>query len=503
MKPISLFVGFLGISLLAGCNNSDRTTHAKEKNWSEIFLTDLAAARSIIRDNHPGAIDPENPSFNIWLEEGYEKARALAPKIKSGRDYRYALASYDAGFRDGHLVIAPDMKNGMRVGFEREVPVQRWPGFLTEMHDDRYKISHTSYALRYLKDGTVLSCDGKPAKQITKEQIFDFGRDPALPAHWVNAVKYTFTDHGNTLAPVPSVCEIELPDKSTKTQELAWRDYDFEELGDVFNQLGFSRSDRAGNQWINDHLLWVTIPHFQPSGDTVDVYKSMQKEITDKRDDLKSVVFDLRGNGGGSSFWGDGFVKSVWGDDITKSLKNAGPSGYVEWRVTPNNIEKMTKWLAGEVKDNGENTEGAKWALGVITGMQDALSRGDAMWREAEAGETVPLNGQLLEKLEQGPDVYVLTDGYCASACLDFMDILKASPSTVHIGYETSADTQYMDITSKKLPSGLMSVIYPVKVYRGRERPDGGYFTPDFRYEGSWNTKDIKDWTAKLISEQN
>lgn len=493
---------FLTLMLVAelgtGCSNQ---SNQDEKDWSKLFLKDLKAARQIIKDNHPGAIDNQNPDFNVWLNEGYDKAKKLAPNIKDGRDYRYALASYDAGFRDGHLIIAPDMQDGVRIGFEDEIPVRRWPGFLTAWRNDKHIIAHTTPAMENLLGAIVESCDGKPAQQITGRQIFDFGLNPDIPAHWVNAVVYTFTDNGNSLISLPGNCLLEMPDGTELNHEMIWRPFQEQRLSPAFREIGFSRPDAPGTEWMAENLLWVSIPHFQPIGELVDTYKTMQKEIADNRGKLGTIVFDLRGNGGGSSFWGDRFAESVWGKDVKDALQNSFPSGYVEWRVTPINIEKMEIFLADEIENNGETSEGAIWAGKVIDGMQAALARGDAMWQEEEPEKSTPLPPDVRRKILDGPKVVALTDGYCSSSCLNFMDLLMASPATVHMGYETSADTQYMDITSKKLPSGLMSVIFPVKVYRGRRRPDGGYYTPSFRYDGPWNTEAVQAWTLNKLAE--
>ena len=49
-------------------------------------------------------------------------------------------------------------------------------------------------------------------------------------------------------------------------------------------------------------------------------------------------------------------------------------------------------------------------------------------------------------------------------------------------GSVTSADTQYMEARPVALPSNLATLVIPIKVYRGRVRPDGGCeVKPDMR----------------------
>src|SRR6185503_8643955 len=46
--------------------------------WSELAIEDLHGIHDIIRDNHPGPVDPENPHYRDWMEGGLVKAVARA-----------------------------------------------------------------------------------------------------------------------------------------------------------------------------------------------------------------------------------------------------------------------------------------------------------------------------------------------------------------------------------------------------------------------------------------
>ena len=43
--------------------------------------------------------------------------------------------------------------------------------------------------------------------------------------------------------------------------------------------------------------------------------------------------------------------------------------------------------------------------------------------------------------------VFVLTTPHCASACLDFVDLLNGLPGTERVGLETSSDTDYLELS--------------------------------------------------------
>ena len=74
--------------------------------------------------------------------------------------------------------------------------------------------------------------------------------------------------------------------------------------------------------------------------------------------------------------------------------------------------------------------------------------------------------------------VVLVTDEHCASACLDFADLVRSVPGAIHMGQATSADTLYMDIGRVALPSGNHLVI-PLKVWRNRLRGNNEVLQPD------------------------
>ena len=79
------------------------------------------------------------------------------------------------------------------------------------------------------------------------------------------------------------------------------------------------------------------------------------------------------------------------------------------------------------------------------------------------------------------------------------MSLLTKVPEFVHVGSVTAADTQYMEARAAPLPSGLATLIIPIKVYRDRVRPDGGYFTPEFQFDGlHWTDEAVRAWVLAL-----
>jgi hypothetical protein len=94
--------------------------------------------------------------------------------------------------------------------------------------------------------------------------------------------------------------------------------------------------------------------------------------------------------------------------------------------------------------------------------------------------------------------VYVLTNGTCASACLDFADIALNMPGVVHIGAETGADGLLMEVRSMDLRSGRGSLSLPIKVVRGRARGNLESYTPDVSFDGPWTDEAVRAWVLSL-----
>jgi hypothetical protein len=90
---------------------------------------------------------------------------------------------------------------------------------------------------------------------------------------------------------------------------------------------------------------------------------------------------------------------------------------------------------------------------------------------------------------------------YCASACLDFADIMRRLPEVTHIGLPTSADAVYIDNVQAQLPSGAASFSWSLKVYRGRVRANNEWYDPQIIWPGGKMTDDaVATWVKTLDS---
>ena len=69
----------------------------------------------------------------------------------------------------------------------------------------------------------------------------------------------------------------------------------------------------------------------------------------------------------------------------------------------------------------------------------------------------------------------------------------------MHVGSETVADSDYMELRTLDLPSGLGRLGLPIKVYRGRPRASGQSYRPEIPYmDRDWTTDALEAWVLGL-----
>jgi len=76
---------------------------AASRPWVALTRGDLASIHETILENHPGPVDPLNPGYRRWLEDGYRRALALADSVENLDGLKAVLSFYTSGFEDGHM----------------------------------------------------------------------------------------------------------------------------------------------------------------------------------------------------------------------------------------------------------------------------------------------------------------------------------------------------------------------------------------------------------------
>ena len=221
-----------------------------------------------------------------------------------------------------------------------------------------------------------------------------------------------------------------------------------------------------------DDMVWISMPSFSERRTAI---SELTEEIESRADELRKasiLVFDLRGNTGGNSAFGTRIVTALWTQEVYLDWVQVSAKA-VEWRASAANAEHV-RGISDRFARKDRADMAAHWSS-IADGIASEVETGNAYFRQdfQQREITRTLAAPVTAR------VVVITDAQCASACLDFMDRVHVFPSVLHIGEETSSDTQYIDVRSVILPSRMGAFTFPLKVYRERQRPPGGTYTPE------------------------
>lgn len=441
--------------------------------WQAMARADLDAAHAAILAAHPGTIDQLNPGFRGWTEAGYQQALKLIPRVMSYDTAMDAVRFYVTGYLDGHTLYSDNVRgdalmyvNGWRVdkvngAYVVTAVFDKWPTALPP------------------KGARLVECDGRSPDAIIEDDIA-----PVIDRRDLRAVRDGLASAiGNmhvSAAPL-SRCRFQadgaaLLDIDVKyepvTSEQYWRQL----------VVGEHSGAHTDSYWLRDGVLWIHAGNFNPEPGSADVANldAMLRELP-RLGGVTQIVFDVRNNSGGDSAVGERiFDAATGGLDYDRSYIERLPRQYAQWRVSDVSLAAASKNLDRQIRLYGDRSEQVTRAAGHLGALTAARAAGKP-WVEQDGGYRVTsadverLHGKLRH---YGGKVALLTDYNCASACLDFADLVRQVPHTVHIGQTTSADSVYIDTGDVKLPSGNHLVI-PLKVWRNRLRDNNETLVPD------------------------
>ncbi|MGB2579895.1 hypothetical protein AAIR98_001814 [Elusimicrobium simillimum] len=233
-----------------------------------------------------------------------------------------------------------------------------------------------------------------------------------------------------------------------------------------------------------DNSAWVYINTFNEKEGLFSKLVPELKKLKNK--DI--IVFDVRYNGGGSSYNGELLLSALYGKQYID---------YVKQQVFKDEKEyyRATEWSLKSFKEAAKFYDVEEQTKDEIACLADAIADGkDICWYKEEKE-----NISSAQKEPVAARVYVLTDNVCFSACLDFMDIIKGIGNITQIGQATDGDTKYMQKRDAELPSGLGKFSISYNGYINRPRKDNETYKPDYKFKGDMDdTKAIQEWIIKL-----
>lgn len=471
----------------ASVQRSQDSQAGQASAWAELARRDIAAIRQTLLDHHAGPVDPLNPDYREWLDVGHDSAMALASRATSLDHVVAAISFYTAGFEDGHLGWRPFYRRGS----------VRWPGFVVGRRQGRFVVTQRadwSTVELPTVGAEVLACDGEGLEDRLTGGVMHFRVGlPALESSKVRLAPYVLIDDRNPWLSVPGSCVFEMDGRESRL-DLEWR--------------GIPRSDLDG--WIADAaygerpttfavehptpgVAWIRIPSLaENTGDNdAGLLRIVAAMPGARESDL--IVFDLRGNRGGNSAWTHRILDPLFGEEyVGSATRHVGSGVYVQWRASSENADFVEKYA---LPRNPPSSRHHQFYVDLIAELRSGVEMGRPLTGGGNEGSPVPEEREPIRHHPLGLRTILLTDGWCASACLDFADVLLSIPGVRHAGAQTFADAVYIDNRSIVLPSGLGRFTFSMKVYRNRLRGHNEPYEPDLPYSDTdWSTEAVQGW---------
>jgi len=466
------------------------------QQWAEVLRNDLAFIAQQARENHPGWVDEQNPRFREWLEAGLVKAMEGIADVDSEEAVRRRIMEYMAGFADGHFGVE----------FHGGTATMRWAGVWLTREGSRYVVRDCAaeWPVPLPEAGEALiSCDGQPVDELMTEQVLKaYFNDPTASFPKSRFAPDLLLGDFEGVPPRYRDCVFERADGVRREYAMQWGDFSIKDHHPRSKVMAgkphYSIERYRG-------LYWVRLTSFQPGERDLKLFREVLRKL-ELIKGPETVVFDVRCNSGGSSSLGADAIRALYGEAVIRYLDEKAKRGQkttVEYRVSRSNLAHIRSvFLPVMEKLNGLDSAYYQFVRLLEERMQTALDRGEDLLQapDLDLGEIESSSDQTAIDFSTLPKSVVVTDEYCGSACLDFLDIVKALPASVHLGKETSGDSVYMEGRGTSLPSGLGHLVIPIKVYRNRPRGNNASYKPDREFHGNlYDDEALKRWVSGVL----
>lgn len=471
---------FLGLAALA---SSAAATDRVGEQWSDAARQDVEAGYRLFRDNHPGWVDKSNLGFRAQLDRARKLGLLAASAAKNEEGYEDALGTFSGVLADGHARL---------VGTDTEPSgTKRWPGFVTAWRGQRLLVAQASSASPVPVGAEVLECGRKPIRQFIMARLVNRGMRPSEAGQWWSRSPRALVDSSDASGRPPSDCLFRVGSRTTR-RTLNWSSAPAD-MADPLERASDGERTPIGLSEPRPGLFLIGLPDFEPDELGRAAYRHLFAELDQRRATLrraKAIIIDLRYNDGGSDEWPFETAKALWGRGAVDAAITASQRPVqIWWRASPGNTAYVEQEEA-QLRREARGATADDWAkIGKL--MQTALDSGHLF--AVEPREKPPA-ASLESHSDLSTPVYVITSGRCASACLDAIDTFKLFPNTLLIGAPTSADSQYLEIRTERLPSGHGIAIIPTKIWMFRPRKGGLIYKPDVEAtQLDWSTNAFLD----------
>jgi hypothetical protein len=443
--------------------------------WQALARADLDKVHELVLSAHPGWIDDQNPGFRTWAEDGYRQALVLVPQVVDYDSMESAVSFYIAGFRDGHFVF--DSRG-------RGKAPATIAGWRSRPAGDKVVVGATaaSWPVALPPVGArLVQCDGRDPDTIVKEDQAPFAdlRDLRNVHEALSQYIAMRSFPGREL----KRCEFETADGRRLLLDQHYGQVSWEESQRMrAASQAQSQASHVNRYWVRDDVLWIEAGNFwfQPGGHDAQDLDAMLTALRGLKG-IRQIVFDTRGNQGGDSGIGQRIFDAATGGLEFDRASAAGLARtYALWRVSDTAIATWTARRDDAVRVYGADSGVVRSRAAFLERLTLAKAAGQPWVRQEGSLRMTRDDMRKLHARLRGftGRVALLTDSDCVSACLDFADLVRGVPGSIHLGKTTSADTVYIDVGFPELPSGD-ALMFPLKVWRNRVRGNNEPLVPD------------------------
>ena len=451
--------------LLLSCS----LVHAVPVDWNAVARQDMQFAIDTIRSSHAGAVSGQ-VDVVAALDDGGRAGLAEANTVKNERDYRRAMLHFISGFGDPHTAV--------NVG----LAIAAWTGIVIDRTDGQFRVvwSEPGWPHPLPPRGAIVdSCDGVWIGTWLKTRVAPFiNLSGEYAASASEAAWQSMYDNG--LGWAPQACTFTIAAGKTRSYPLPLRAVaDGIGAGRIaqVRALYQAKARPVGLYALAPGMHWVGMPDFNGST-SGPAYEVLYPKLAALKT-AQWVVFDLRGNGGGDSTWGNRALQALYGRAYGERL---GEAASYEKRLIANQatIGVYQRYVSLPEFAASKNDMEA-----TVRTLQQAVARGDKMARES--GSTREAAAALMDQLRQrpgGPRIAAVIDRRCFSSCMNFLQQVSAIGDTVVLGEATNGYSPYGEIDAIKLPSGLGTLRLPTAIYTAFQATRAP-FVPDLPYAGN------------------
>jgi len=453
-------------------------------DWSAIAQADMKFAIDKVRSSHAGSVSGQI-DVTAPLESGARAGMLEAADAKTEQDYKRALVRFINGFGDPHT--------GIQLGLKTTA----WTGVVLDHVDGKFRVVWSEpdwpHALPPL-GAIVQSCDGVWIGTYLKSNVAPLSNHSLEYATTLSELaRVSMFDTG--LGWTPKQCTFEQAD-GARTYDLPLRAV-ADGIGE--SRLGTVRkSYKAKARPVGLYRLaadkqWVGMPDFN-GGISGDAYTALYPKLAALKH-TGWIVFDLRGNGGGDSSWGNRALQALYGEAYGEELGNT--AAYIKSLIADQATIDLYRRYAGLKQFAASKPEFER----VIPILEASLAQREGLARvDYTSKEDATALAAKVRRRPGGPRVAAVIDRGCFSSCMNFVQQISSMADTVLLGEPTIGYSPYGEIGQYKLPSGQGAIFVPSAIYTAFQATREP-FVPTIRYDGNMaDDKKLMVWVNATLT---